>query len=101
MAKSRRNVSRKASRKNRKSRRANRKNSVGLAGKLYGPIHQVIGLAQNTVSTVTNTTRNVAKKGLQGVNRIGQSITGRTDKAIRGLISRKRRDSRKNRKDRK
>ncbi len=93
MAKSRRNVSRKN-----RSRR-NRRNGGGLLGKLYGPIHQVFGMAENTVGAVTDTTKKVLSTGLRGVDRVGLSITGRTNKAVRNLVSRKsRKASRKNRK---
>jgi hypothetical protein len=92
---SRRN-SRKNRRNSRKNRRNSRKNGGGLFGKLYGPFHQVFGATGNVVSTVTNTTRNVAKRGLRGVNRVGQKVTGRANAAIRGLLSRRnRRNSRR------
>jgi len=72
----------------------------GLFRTVYGPISQALGLGSNVVSTVTNTTRNVAKRGLRGVDRVGLSVTGRANAAIRGLVSRKSRRnvSRKNRK---
>jgi len=93
--KNRRN-SRKNRRNSRKNRRNSRKNGGGLFGKLYGPFHQVFGATGNVVSTVTNTTRNVAKRGLRGVNRVGQKVTGRANAAIRGLLSRRnRRNSRR------
>jgi len=69
--------------------------STGLFGKLYGPIHQALGLGENVVSAVTNTTRNVTRRGLRGVNRIGTKATGRANSAIRGLLSRKRRGGRR------
>ena len=81
----------------RNTRRNNRRSGGGLLGKLYGPVSKGIKLGDNVISAVTNTTRNVARRGLGGVNRIGKSITGRTDEAISGLLKRRggRRGSRK------
>jgi len=75
-----------------------RRNGGLFSRVLYNPVHQALGLVGNTVSTVTNTTRNVARSGLGGVNRIGKSITNRADSTVRNLIGRGRRSSRKNRK---
>jgi hypothetical protein len=97
MAKSRRNVSRKnrASRKNRKASRRNRRNNMmggrGLFGTLYSPIGHLLQATGNTVSAVTNTTRNVAKRGLSGLNSVGRSVTGHANMAVRNVMSRKRR----------
>lgn len=88
----RRNRSRKAERKNRKSRKSRR--GGGLLGRLYGPIHQAFGFAENTVGTVTGTASGMARQGLRGVNSIGRSITSRGNKAVSNLVSR--RKSRKN-----
>jgi hypothetical protein len=98
----RRNRSRKAERKNRKSRKSRR--GGGLLGRLYGPIHQALGFAENTVGTVTSTASGMAKQGLRGVNNIGMSLTTRANKAVGNLVSRRksRKASRKaSRKDRK
>jgi len=94
-------VKRTSSRKNRS--RKNRRNGGGLFSRvLYNPVHQALGLVGNTVSAVTNTTRNVARKGLNGVNRVGKSVTSRANATVRNLIGRSRKNrktSRKNRKD--
>jgi hypothetical protein len=100
MAKSRRvSRSRRASRRNRRaSRRAavsRSRRGGGLFAKLYSPVHQVLGLGENAVSTVTNTVNSVAKTGLRGVNRLGRAATGRTNAAISGLLSRRRRGGRR------
>jgi hypothetical protein len=87
---------------NRKNRRGGaRKNSSrrGLFRTLYGPIGQALGLTGNVVSAVTNTTRNVAKRAVRGVDRVGLSVTGRANAAVRNLVSRKRRNSRKSRRN--
>ncbi len=94
MAKSRRNVSRKnRSRKNRSRR--NLKGGRGLFATVYSPVGQVLGAAGNVVGAVTNTTRNVLKRGLSGVNKVGLSVTNRADSAVRQLVSRKRRANRR------
>ena len=99
MSRRNRRANRKSRRANRKSRRNTRRNNMmggmAIATTLYRPIHEAIGLADNTVGAVTNTVRNVAKTGLRGVNRIGRSATGRFNSAIKGLVSRKRKASRR------
>ena len=98
MAKSRRNVSRKnRSRKNRsrRNRRTNMMGGRGLFGTLYSPIGHLLQATGNTVSAVTNTTRNVAKRGLSGLNRVGRTVTGHANAAVRNVVSRKRRANRR------
>jgi hypothetical protein len=101
MAKSRRanrRAERKSRRANRKSRRSavsRRRRGGGLFSKLYSPVHQVLGMGENAVGTVTNTVNSVAKTGLRGVNRIGRSVTGRANSAVSGLLSRRRRGGRR------
>jgi hypothetical protein len=96
MATTRKNRSTRKMRKNRRSNR--RSNGKGLFSRvLYGPVHQALGLVGNTVSTVTNTTRNIARKGLNGVNTLGKSITQRANATVRNVISRKRKNRRSNR----
>lgn len=98
MAKSRR--SRRASRRRSRSRRVRR--GGGIAGTLYSPISHLLQATNEAVGTVTNTVKSVAKSGLSGVNRIGKSVTGHTDAAVRNVFSRKgRKASRKSRKGRK
>ena len=98
MAKSRR--SRRASRRRSRSRRARR--GGGLASKVYSPISHLLQATNEAVGTVTNTVKSVAKSGISGVNRIGKSVTGHADAAVRNVFSRKgRKASRKSRKGRK
>lgn len=96
----RRAASRKSRRANRKSRRnlkggkrASRRNN-GLFRKIYSPVSHLLQATGNAVSTVTNTTRNVAKKGISGVNSIGLSVTRHANAAVRNLVSRKRKNRR-------
>jgi hypothetical protein len=66
----------------------------GLFRKVYSPVSHLLQATGNAVSTVTNTTRNVAKQGIRGVNSIGLSVTGHANAAIRNLVSRKRKSRR-------
>jgi PPE-repeat protein len=100
----RRNRSRKASRKaSRKNRRSTRRNNAQVAGarnfgifrRVYSPIGHVLNATGEAVGTVTNTARNVVRKGLRGVNNIGRSVTGHANAAVRNVISRKRRNNRR------
>lgn len=91
--KNRRNTRRSNSRKNRR----NTRRGGGLFSTIYSPVGHLLQATGNAAGTVTNTTRNIVKRGLGGVNRIGKSVTGHADAAVRNLVSRK---SRKNRKSR-
>lgn len=103
--KSRRSASRKAHRKShRKSRRSSRRSAHrksyrggrGLFSTVYSPVSHVIRAAEESVAAVTDTTRNIVRKGLSGVNRVGKSITGHADSAVRNVVSRKSRRNRRN-----
>ena len=67
----------------------------GLFRRLYGPVSQALGLGSNVVGAVTNTTRNVTRRGLRGIDRVGVSVTGRANAAVRNLVSRKSRRNRR------
>lgn len=90
----RRNRSRRNTRRNRKNRRNTRRGG-GLFSTIYSPVSHLIQATGNAAGTVTNTTRNVVKRGLGGVNRIGKSVTGHANAAVRNLVSRKGRKSRR------
>lgn len=68
--------------------------SRGLFSKIYGPVSGVIGAVNDVFGTTTNTVKGVVHTGLRGVNRVGQSVTGRANKVVRNLVSRKNRKSR-------
>jgi hypothetical protein len=81
----------------RSASRSNRRNG-GIFRRIYSPVSHLLQATGNAVGTVTNTTRNVAKMGLRGVDSIGLSVTGHANSAVRGLVSRKaRKNSRKSR----
>jgi hypothetical protein len=67
----------------------------GIFSKLWSPFHHASVAAGEAVGAVTDTTRNVAKTTLRGVDRIGSSVTGHANAAIRGVFSRKRRGGRR------
>ncbi len=68
---------------------------MGIISKAYSPISHLVAATGEAVGTVTNTARNVVKTGLRGVNRIGKSVTGHANAAIRDVVSRKRRANRR------
>ena len=88
------------------ARSASRKS--GLFSRLWSvPRHGILA-ADQSVGAVTNTAKGVVGSTLRGLNRIGSSVSGHANQAVRNLISRKNRKnrkhggaSRKNRKDRK
>lgn len=99
MAKSRR-ASRRASRRSRKTRgrkhggrRASRRN--GLFSRVYSPINQAFGFADNVV----NAAQGAVRKGVVGpVRTVGSKFASRANNAVRGLLhgKRKNRKSRRN-----
>ena len=94
------------SRRSRRSRRATRRSrnrrGGGIAGTLYSPISHLLQATNEAVGTVTDTVKSVDSSGIQCVRRIGSSVTGHTDAAVRNVFSRKgRKASRKSRKGRK
>ena len=100
MAKSRRTHrrgSRKAHRKShsRTHRRRTHRGGKGLFSTIYGPVGHLLAASGETVGTVTNTTRNMLRRGIRGVDGVGKSATGHLNSAVRNLVSRKRRNNRK------
>jgi hypothetical protein len=83
----------------RRNTRRNRKNR-GLASTLYSPFHHLAMAGEEAVGAVTNTVKGVARTGIRGVNRIGRSVTGHANSAIRNVVSRKRRGGRRSRRSR-
>jgi len=83
--------------------RRNRK-SRGLITTLYSPFHHAFAAGEEATAAVTNTARNVVRTGIRGVDKIGRSVTGHANSAVRNLVSRKRkggkRSTRRSRKSR-
>jgi len=73
------------------TRRNRSRKNRGLATALYSPFHHAFMAGEEAVNAVANTAKGVAKLGIRGVNRVGSSVTGHTDAAIKGVFSRKRR----------
>ena len=89
----------------RKSRRAHRKGhrksrGGGLFRTLYSPVSHLLQATGNTASAVTNTTRNVVRRGLRGVNSVGKSVTGHANSAVTNLVGKGRRGRRGTRRNR-
>jgi hypothetical protein len=80
----------------RKSQRKSR--GGGFFGKIYSPVSHLLQATENAVGTVTGSVNSVAKTGIRGINRIGKSVTGHANSAVRNLVSRKRKSRRNNRK---
>ncbi len=67
-------------------RNVSRKNRRGVFSYAYRPVGHLISAANSTVGAITNTTRNVVRSGLRGVNRVGKSVTGHANSAVTGLL---------------
>ena len=70
--------------------RRNRK-SRGVVSTLYSPLHHAFVAGEEVASAITNTARNVVRTGIRGVDKVGRSVTGHADAAVRNVFSRKRR----------
>jgi hypothetical protein len=97
MAKSRR-MSRKGSRKSRgrksRGRRGGAK-SLGLFGRVYSPVNHLFQAAENGVGTLTSGTGSIVRTGLRSVRNVGKSVASHADQAVRNVVSRKGRKSRR------
>lgn len=93
--KSHRKAHRKAHRKSHRKTHRKMRGGMGLFSKLYSPVGHAVMATGEAVGTVTNSVRDVAKTGLRGLNRIGRSVTGHANAAVRNVVSRKRRANRK------
>jgi len=98
MAKSRRVTRRSRGRKgSRKHGGAKSKKSLGLFGRVYSPVNHLFMAAENSVNSLARGTGTIVRTGLNSVNKVGKSVSGHADQAVRNIVSR-RRKSRKNRK---
>ena len=82
------------------------RSSRGLFTRLYSPIGHLLMAGNESVGAVANTGKGVVGQGFRGLNKIGRSVTGHANQAVRNVFSRKNRRNgnvvtRKNRKNRK
>lgn len=85
-------------------RSSTRRSSKGLFTRLYSPIGHLFLAGKESVGAVTNTAKGVVGEGIGGLDKIGRSVTGHANMAVRNVFSRKNRKNRKGgatRKDRK
>jgi hypothetical protein len=58
----------------------------GLFGTIYRPISGILNVAGKLTGTVTNTARNIVKRGIKGVNNAGRNVTGSANSAVRNVL---------------
>lgn len=73
--------------------RTSRASRKGIFSRLYSPVGHLFMAGEESVGAVTNTAKGVVGQGLRGLNKIGRSVTGHANMAVRDLLK-----SRKNRK---
>lgn len=88
------------------ARRGSTRRSRGIFTRLYSPVGHLLSAGKESVGAVTNTAKGVVGQGIGGLDRIGRSVTGHANQAVRDVFSRKGgkrrgRGSRKTRKGRK
>ena len=84
------------------SRRRSAGKSRGIFSRLYSPISHALSFGSNTSNTASNTVKSLGRLGFGTVNRVGKSLSGHLNGAVKNLVSRKnrknRRSTRRNRK---
>jgi hypothetical protein len=90
------------------ARRGTRKSrNFGLFSRLYSPVGHLLAAGKESVGAVANTAKGVVGEGITGLDKIGRSVSGHANMAVRDLLKRKsrkggkRKGSRKTRKSRK
>jgi hypothetical protein len=87
---------------NRNSRRNNMNfmgGRRGLFSTLWTPFNHAGAAVDNAAGVAFKVPRNIVHTGINGVRKIGRSVTGHANLAVRNLVSRKRRGSRRNRRN--
>ena len=92
-----RSTRRSSSRRSSSRRSGSRKSGLRIFSRLYSPLSHLLRAGKKSVNAVTNTTKGVIGKGLNGVDRVGKGLTSEMNGAVRNLTrSRKSRKTRKN-----
>lgn len=75
---------------------------MAIFSTLFSPLSHLLRAGKKSVGAVTNAAKGVVGKGLNGVNRVGRSITSEMNAATkglsRGLTHKSRKGGRRNRK---
>lgn len=70
---------------------------TGIVSKIYSPFSHLFQATGESVGVVANTAGNVVKRSIGAVNKIGTSFSSHTNRAIKDITSRKRKNQRKTR----
>ena len=68
---------------------------MAIFSTLFSPLSHLLRAGKKSVGAVTNAAKGVVGKGLNGVNRVGRSITSEMNAATKGLSKGLTRKSRK------
>ena len=82
------------------TRRGRAGKSLGLFSRLYSPISHAMMFGRNTTNKVANTAKGVARLGINGVDGVGKSFSGHLNATVRNVFSRKNKNRRQSRKQR-
>lgn len=77
---------------------ATRKSRRGyyLTQRVWSPFGHAINATGESIGEVAGTASNIVKRGLHGAKRLGNIWTSHTNMAIKNVVSRKKRSSRRN-----
>jgi hypothetical protein len=84
----------------RRGTRRTHRSGKGVFSRLYSPIGHLFAAGKESVGAVTNTAKGVVGESLHGLDRIGRSVSGHANMAVRDLFKTRkaRKASRKTRK---
>ena len=84
------------------ARRGTRKSrNFGIFGRLYSPVGHLLAAGKESVGAVANTAKGVVGEGITGLDKIGKSVSGHANMAVRDLLKRKSRKTSGGRRGRK
>jgi hypothetical protein len=75
--------------------RKGRRGGKSIIDRLYAPFHRLFEATGNSFETVGTATGKIVKKGINTVDKVGTNIAKKATQAVRNVVSRNSRKSRK------
>lgn len=77
------------------ARKSSTRKARGIVGRVYSPLNHLFRATGESVGAVTNTARNIVRKSINAVNKVGKSFSSHTNMAIRNLTGKRKQNSRR------
>lgn len=65
----------------------------GIVSRVYSPLHHIFQASGDTVGVVTNTARNIVKRGIKAVNNVGIAVSKHANMTIKNVTGRRKQQS--------